>query len=352
MPTPPESDLRTEVLKVDPAAPDLAALARAAAVISRGGLVAFPTETVYGLGAHALDERAVARIFQAKGRPADNPVIVHVADVAAARARAKTWPSAAEILSRAFWPGPLTLVVERAPSVPLLVTAGGPTVALRCPAHPVALGLLQAAGLPIAAPSANRSTRLSPTTAGHVLKQLDGRIELILDGGPAQGGLESTVLDVSIMPPRLLRPGLIGRETLEAALGGPIEFSSALQAAAHRESPAPARSPGQMAIHYAPLLPLELSARAAERVAELIARGERVGWLALGEPGPAASPLLERLDLPDDPVGYAAQLYAALHQLEDAQVEQIVVSQPPATSPWQAVCDRLGRAAARGAQPG
>ena len=176
-------------------------------MLRRGGLVAFPTETVYGLGANALDAEAVRHIFAAKGRPATNPVIVHVAEIARVREVVADWPPLAERLAGRFWPGPLTLVLPRHPALPALVTAGGPTVAVRVPLHPVALALLRAAVVPVAAPSANRSTRLSPTRAEHVLAGLAGRIDLLLDGGPASGGLESTVLDVTTVPPRLLRRG-------------------------------------------------------------------------------------------------------------------------------------------------
>src|SRR5579864_4916197 len=192
------------VLTVDPQAPDAAAIAEAAALLRAGGLVAFPTETVYGLAANALSADAVSRIFAAKGRPAGNPVIVHVADAAGARALVDDWPAAAERLAERFWPGPLTLVLPRSRQVPDLVTAGGSTVGVRVPAHPVALALLHACGLPLAAPSANRSTRLSPTRAAHVLGDLGDRIDLLLDGGATPGGLESTVLDLTAAPPRLL----------------------------------------------------------------------------------------------------------------------------------------------------
>ncbi|HZY90824.1 MAG TPA: L-threonylcarbamoyladenylate synthase, partial [Gemmataceae bacterium] len=176
--------MQTEVLAIDPNAPDPAVIARAAAALRAGGLVAFPTETVYGLGANALDAAAVDRIFAAKGRPAHNPLIVHVADEAAARAVAGEWPATASRLAARFWPGPLTLVVPKAAAVPAVVTAGGPTVAVRVSAHPVALALLRAAGVPVAAPSANRSAQLSPTRAEHILRGLAGRIDLVLDGGP------------------------------------------------------------------------------------------------------------------------------------------------------------------------
>ncbi len=194
--------MRTEVLAVDAHVPQSDRIARAAAVLRGGGLVAFPTETVYGLGALALDAAAVGRIFAAKGRPANNPVIVHIADLKQIEQVAAEWPDAAERLARRFWPGPLTLVVPRNADVPDATTAGGPTVAVRVPAHPVALALLRAVGAPVAAPSANRSAELSPTLAEHVLRGLDGRIDLVLDGGPTAGGIESTVLDMTTSPPR------------------------------------------------------------------------------------------------------------------------------------------------------
>ena len=215
--------MQTEVVVVDAQAPQADRIARAAAVLRCGGLVAFPTETVYGLGALALDAGAVGRIFAAKGRPTNNPVIVHVADIAAAVEIAAAWPDAAELLARRFWPGPLTLVVPRGDAVPDIATAGGSTVAIRVPVHPVALALLRAVAAPVAAPSANRSSELSPTRAGHVLRGLDGRIDMVLDGGPTTGGIESTVLNVTTSPPRLLRPGLIGPAELEAVIG-PIVY--------------------------------------------------------------------------------------------------------------------------------
>ncbi len=218
--------MHTEVLSVDAHAPQADRIARAAAVLRGGGLVAFPTETVYGLGALALDAAAVGRIFAAKGRPANNPVIVHIAETEQVSRIAAEWPEVAERLARRFWPGPLTLIVPRNANVPDVTTAGGPTVAVRVPAHPVALALLRAVGAPVAAPSANRSSELSPTLAEHVLRGLDGRIDLVLDGGPTTGGIESTVLDVSTSPPRLLRPGLIGPAELEAMVG-PISRTGA-----------------------------------------------------------------------------------------------------------------------------
>ncbi len=201
--------MQTIVLHVRADSPDVESIDYATSVLRSGGLVAFPTETVYGLGANALDAAAVARIFAVKGRPANNPVIVHVAAVDDVAAVATEWPEVAAHLAARFWPGPLTLVLPRRSEVPDIVTAGGPTVAVRLPAHPVAQAVIRAAETPLAAPSANRSTHLSPTQAAHVLQELEGQIDLVLDAGPTPGGLESTVLDLTSTPPRLLRPGLI-----------------------------------------------------------------------------------------------------------------------------------------------
>lgn len=329
----------TQVLKVDALAPDPAVLDQAAAILRRGGLVAFPTETVYGLGANALDPAAVARIFAAKSRPATNPIIVHVQDVAAAQRLTTAWPEAAERLARRFWPGPLTLVLPKKNDVPNIVTAGGPTVAVRAPSHPVALALLQACGLPLAAPSANRSTELSPTRAEHVLQSLDGSIEMLLDAGPASGGLESTVLDLTVVPPRLLRPGLISPEEIETLIG-PIARPTAAE-----PSHEPLRSPGQQQRHYAPRTPLEIAPdEGRRRVEELLAQGRRVAWLTWPDTVPAADSALLRLTLPREPQAYAARLYAALHQLDAAGVDVIVVALPPEDETWLAIRDRLRRA--------
>jgi L-threonylcarbamoyladenylate synthase len=307
---------------------------RAAAVLRAGGLVAFPTETVYGLGAHALDADAVRRIFDAKGRPATNPVIVHAADAAAARRLAASWPDRAERLAERFWPGPLTLVVARSATVPDVVTAGGPTVALRVPAHPVALALLREAGLPIAAPSANRSSRLSPTRAEHLLRDLGGRIDLILDGGATQGGIESTVVDVTRDPPRLLRPGLITVTSLEA------ELDEVTRGGADEAGALP--SPGMLARHYSPQTPLEVVEEVEARARELIAKGRRV---AVVSHGAVEAPGAIVLRLPDDPGGYGRALYATLHDLDALGLDRILVAAPPDGEGWLAIRDRLRRAA-------
>ena len=344
-----------EIVRIDwpagaatpPAATD-AALDRAAEMLRRGGLVAIPTETVYGLAADARDADAVEGIFRAKGRPATNPLIVHVADTAMARSLAAAWPEAAERITAAFWPGPVTVVVPKGPRIPAVVTAGGPTVALRCPAHPLARRLIERAGIPLAAPSANRSERVSPTTAHHVLESLGAKVGLILDAGPCERGIESTVVDCTTTPPRILRPGPLTRQQLEAAIKAPVDWRDDL--AAGDSGPEPARSPGHGRRHYAPRTPLELAGDPAGRVAELLAAGRRVGWLVLRADDRAralaGSRDLVAVPMPTEPAAYARQLYATLHALDQRQLDRIVADPPPPDEAWGAVRDRLGRAAA------
>ena len=327
-------------LKVDPASPDPVAIAAAAAVLRAGGLVAFPTETVYGLGADALDPAAVRRIFEAKGRPSFNPVIVHVADIEHARRLARHWPASATRLARHFWPGPLTLVLPKDPSVPDIVTAGLDAVGIRMPAHPVALALIRAADLPVAAPSANRFTQLSPTTADHVAQALGGRVDLLLDGGPASVGIESTVVDLTGAVPRVLRPGMISRAALEAVVG-PLGDD-----ASEPSGEAPRLSPGQVERHYAPRAVLELLTRAQldQRTGgSRTAVADRLGVVAFSDV--LVPPGLTTVRLAAEPDGYARGLYAALHQLDDAGCERILLELPPDTPEWTAVHDRLRRAA-------
>jgi L-threonylcarbamoyladenylate synthase len=335
--------MKTVVIPIDPAAPNREGLAEAARVLRSGGLVAFPTETVYGLGANALDAAAVARIFAAKGRPANNPLIIHIADTDQVRRVAADFPESAARLADRFWPGPLTLVLPKRDTVPDVVTAKGPTVAVRVPAHPVAQALLRAADVPIAAPSANRSSELSPTRAEHVLRGLDGRIEMLLDGGPTSGGIESTVVDLTTTPPRLLRPGLIGVAELEAAIGSLVRFVSTPAETIHSLP-----SPGMMPRHYAPRTPLECieAGKAPEGLASLLSEKRRIGWVTFADPREiiASDEVLIRI-LPSDPVGYAAQLYAVLHELDAAFLDRILVTLPPDSDDWLAVRDRLRRAA-------
>ncbi|MFI5494586.1 L-threonylcarbamoyladenylate synthase [Actinoplanes sp. NPDC051859] len=306
---------------------DAAGVRRAAELLRAGSVVAFPTETVYGLGADAFSPTAVGEIYRLKNRPSWNPLIVHVADVAAARKLADPWPAVADELAAAFWPGPLTLVVRRAPHL-TQVGADTGTIAIRVPAHDVALRLLAATDLPLAAPSANRSESISPTTAEHVLRSLP-EVPLVLDGGPASWGIESTVLDVTGEVPRLLRPGALGlREIREVtgALALPNEVADG--------SARP--SPGMSRRHYAPRAKLILVDEVDPASVD-----DSVGVLTYET---AAIPGAEILSA--DPREYAADLYAALHRLDDAGMSTILVRTPPPTEEWLAIRDRLSRAAA------
>jgi L-threonylcarbamoyladenylate synthase len=331
------------LLALSAATPDPDVLAEAAHVLRAGGLVAFPTETVYGLGAHALDAAAVQRIFAAKGRPSFNPLIAHVPDVDGARALVREWPEAADRLARAFWPGPLTLVLPKRAHVPDVLTAGLPAVAVRVPSHPVALALLRAVGLPVAAPSANRFTELSPTTAQHVAKALGDRVDLILDGGPTSVGIESTVVDLTGPRPVLLRPGIVSATALAEVLGTTPE-----RPAAPLAGDAPRPAPGMVERHYAPRAtvwlfdPHERPAVAARLARE--AADARVGALLLAPWDAAPAPALP-VPMPDDPAAYARRLYAALHELDDAGCTIALVERPPDTPAWHGVRDRLTRAA-------
>jgi len=326
----------TRVLPIDPVHPDRDALREAAAILRAGGLVAFPTETVYGLGANALDEDAVRRVFEAKGRPPVNPLIVHVTGETMVRGLVTDWSAEARTLAGRFWPGPLTLVLPKGSAVADVVTAGGSTVAVRAPGHPVALGLIREVGVPLAAPSANRSGQLSPTRAEHVLAGLDGRIDLILDGGPTPNGIESTVLDLTTSRPTLLRPGPIGITDLEATVG-PVERRIGI-------SPGPLPSPGLLLRHYAPRTPVELHLRDAldARIADLEGNKENFGVVFLGTRSEE-----KRIGLPLDPEAYATRLYDVLHHLDSLDLSRILVELPPDTDPWMAIRDRLIRAATR-----
>jgi L-threonylcarbamoyladenylate synthase len=308
-------------------------------VLREGGLVAFVTETVYGLGADATNPAAVARIFEAKGRPAYNPLIVHAHDIAMARACVADWPPDAEKLAGRFWPGPLTLVLPRAPIIPELVTAGHATVGVRIPSPPIARLLIARTGRPIAAPSANRSTGISPTLSRHVFKDLDGKIDLVLESGPTRIGLESTVLDLTASPPRILRPGAITAKDLEQVLGAAVVTGGPTEPTP-RHDPAGLSSPGQMAIHYAPRT---TAVRVEPDQLASFDWSERTGLLVFGRPAlpPIPEPTLRR-DLPT-PVEAAAALYATLHDWDERDLRVIVVVPPPDSPDWQAIRDRLRR---------
>ena len=328
--------------------------AHAVALLQAGELVAFPTETVYGLGADAANPAAVARIFSAKGRPADHPLIVHLPGAAYLDSWARDVPTVAWELAEAFWPGPLTLILKRAPDVPYAVTGGQETVGVRVPAHPMALDLLRAyaragggrSGLcGIAAPSANRFGRISPTDAAHVHEELGNSVALVLDGGPCTVGIESTIVDLSRdgEPPRLLRPGHITPERIASVIGMLPGLPAAQRS---EESGSTPRVSGSLDAHYAPLTPMQVvaGARLSEVLGALEKDGKPFGLLAhstLTELVKAHS--LRRL--PSDPEAYARGLYAALRELDQASNQLIVVEEIPAGPNWAAVADRLRRAA-------
>lgn len=324
---------------------------RAAALIREGMTVAFPTETVYGLGANALDPGAVARIFAAKGRPADNPLIVHVAEPEEAEAIAIV-PPAARLLMKAYWPGPLTLVMRKKEIVPDAVTAGLDTVAVRMPAHPVALMLIRASGVPIAAPSANRSGRPSPTTAAHVLTDMAGRIPLILDGGPCSVGIESTVLDVSRNPAVLLRPGDVTPAMIGKVLGSSVEIPAAMLRALPEG--AAVRSPGLKHTHYAPRAPLTVvmgppgavAFHIQSRVEENSRKGISTGVLATAETvGRYDGDYVISLGSRSEPRQMARSLFSALRRMDEQGVDRIYAEGISPEGEGLAFMNRLLRAA-------
>ena len=319
---------------------DDASIRRAAALLRAGELVAFPTETVYGLGADALNAEASARIFAAKGRPADNPLIAHIAGESGLAGLIALEPCAcARALMRAFWPGPMTLIFPKSPRVPREVTAGLDTVAVRMPSHPVARALISAAQTPIAAPSANRSGRPSPTTAAHVLEDMEGRIPLILDGGPCEVGLESTVVDVTGARPRILRPGGVTLEMLEGVVGDVDVDEGVLH---QLQAGSQARSPGMKYKHYAPKgeVTIVTGPRAAQEIARLYdAAAGRAAILAFSQADYGARRVYRLKNAP-------GELFAALRQLDEDGMETIYAEDVPTTGVGLAVMNRLMRAAA------
>jgi L-threonylcarbamoyladenylate synthase len=335
--------VKTQVLSTHTPALFAAAVKRAAQLLRTGEVVALPTETVYGLAANALDERAVAKNFQIKGRPANNPVIVHVASLEMARRCVSNCPELADKLSKSFWPGPLTLVLTRAEIIPDIVTAGGSTVGIRWPSHPFIQAVIRECGFPLAAPSANLSSRVSPTNAGHVRAQLGGKIPLIVDGGQSQVGIESTVLDLTVGPPGILRPGMIHAESLAAVIGNIQHSTFNIQ----HSTP---RSPGMLAKHYSPkaklillnwsddsdlqsrLVTCHLSPATCHVIAHTqIPSGEKFGGVSI---------------IPHDAEAFARALYAELHRCDEAGAKMIVVEAPPDLPEWVGIADRLRRAAA------
>ncbi len=327
------SRVETRVEKVNIESPNATAIRLAAGLLRDGEVVAFPTETVYGLGANGLDDAAVRLVYELKGRPADNPVILHVADAASAKRLVSEWPQCAETLSEKYWPGPLTFVLRKSSIVPEVVTAGGPTVAVRVPAHPVALALLREFDGPIAAPSANRSSKTSPTLADHVLRDFDGRIPLILDAGPTDVGIESTVVDLTGPVPEVLRPGRITPSQIRHALDGDVRV--------HRGDAERLSSPGMLPRHYAPTARLILLEQDAPLPQE--APPGKTAYLTLAQRRDVRADVC--VFMPNSPTEYAKRLYATLRDMDDQSVGVILVDMPPDTEEWSAVRDRLRRAA-------
>ena len=343
--------ITTDFIKIDPRSPDIALIERAANLLRQGELVVFPTETVYGLGADAWQPAALEGIFAAKGRPFNDPLIVHIADFATLEELTSSIPEVARQLAQAFWPGPLTLILPRGARVPYLVTAGMETVAVRMPRHPVARALISALGAPIAAPSANRFMHVSPTTAEHALADLGGRVPLILDGGPCDVGVESTILDLSADVPTILRPGGVSLEALSAVL---LEVRILVRREQAAESRAQ-KAPGQLSTHYAPKIPLLLFDGSEEdmreaMLAELrrcVEEGERVGVLIADADVPTfqeCGAVVRSLGDAADSVQVASALFSSVRALEDAQVEVILCRNFSVHDLGLAIRDPLGRA--------
>jgi L-threonylcarbamoyladenylate synthase len=312
-------------------------IAAAVEVLRRGGTVAFPTETVYGLGADATNADAVAKIFAAKGRPATNPLIVHVADLDTAKRYAATWTDTMQTLAAVWWPGPLTLVVPKHPSIVDAATAGRPTVALRVPDHPLALQLLREFGGPVAAPSANKSSHVSPTTAEHVKSELGDAVDLVLEGGPCSVGIESTVLDLTGDRRVILRPGGVPRRKIEAILG-PVEVFRGAIDPSHS-----AASPGQHEKHYAPRTPSVRFETSQRGLIHPKTDGQSNGIVVLS-PLKVFKKWGSTIAMPNDPPDYARHFYAVLRELDDMGLHTIYIEVPPERPEWEAVRDRIIRA--------
>jgi L-threonylcarbamoyladenylate synthase len=320
-----------------------AAVKRAAKLLRAGEVVALPTETVYGLAANALDEKAVAKIFQIKSRPANNPIIVHIASVEMAKRCVAGWPASADKLAKAFWPGPLTLVLPRAKEIPGMVTAGGTTVGVRWPGHPFIQAVIRECGFPLAAPSANLSSRVSPTNAGHVRQQLGDKISLIVDGGQSQVGIESTVLDLTVSPPQVLRPGMIHAVSLEAVMGNIPHPTS------HIPHPK-LKSPGLLRKHYSPkakLFVLNWRDEGDLRIQISTLNPQLLNLHVIAHTHVPSGENFARVSvLPHDAEAFARAIYAELHRCDEAGADLIVVEAPPESPEWSGIADRLRRASA------
>lgn len=323
------------------------AVAEVVEALRKGEVVALPTETVYGLAANAWNPEAVRRIYEAKGRPAHNPIILHVVGKPMALECVAQWADPAERLAAAFWPGPLTLVLPKSARVPEIVTAGGPTVGIRWPSHPFMQAVIQGCGFPLAAPSANRANELSPTHADHVLRSLGDRIPLVVEGGQSQVGIESTVIDLSTPVARLLRPGMIHETALRELLAAPADDGSGNPA----ESSGPLRSPGQLPRHYAPRARLETwewkgEADLAARLRRLQPGFRRIHLISHTRVPVGLGEAVHVSVIPHDPEAFARALYAELHRCDEEQADLVVVEAVPPGPEWAGIADRLRRASA------
>ncbi len=342
----PFKPMNTEILPTHTPALFDAAVKRATELLRAGEVVALPTETVYGLAANALDEKAVAKIFRIKDRPANNPIIVHIASVEMAKRCVTAWPNPAGKLARAFWPGPLTLVLPCAKEIPGMVTAGGKTVGVRWPGHPFIQAVIRECGFPLAAPSANLSGRVSPTNAEHVRKQLGDKISLIVDGGQSQVGIESTVLDLTVSPPQVLRPGMIHAESLAAVIGE-FRIQNSEVNSEHGET---LRSPGRLRRHYSPkarLLVLSWRDDADLNSQLSTLNSQLLDCHVIAHTHiPSAEHFARVSVIPHDAEAFARAIYAELHRCDEAGAGLIVVETPPESPEWSGIADRLRRASA------
>ncbi len=338
------SPVETKVLAIETAAQFETAAQEAARLLRLGQLVVLPTETVYGLAANAFDPQAVQQIYETKGRPAHNPIIVHVDSLIMARRCVTDWPQAAETLARHFWPGPLTLVLPRGDQIPHIVTAGGPTVGVRLPLHPFMRRVIEMCNFPLAAPSANLANQLSPTTAEHVAHGLAGKVPLIIDAGPTSVGIESTVLDLTSSAPAILRPGMISAKQIEAVIGTKVRSARA-------EETGPLKSPGQLQKHYSPRARLVVAfwksdielGRIAEREAAAAGTDLHHIHIIAHEKIPQANPFGRVAIIPHDSEAYARAIYAELHRSDELGATVILVEALPPEEDWDGIRDRLTR---------
>lgn len=319
------------------------AVQRATDFLCAGEVVALPTETVYGLAANAFDEKAVAKIFQIKGRPANNPIIVHVAGIEMAKRCVKNFPAIAEKFSKAFWPGPLTLILPRAEKIPAIVAAGGETVGIRWPSHPFIQAVIRECDFPLAAPSANLSNSISPTNAAHVLKNLDEKIPLVVDGGQSQVGIESTVLDLTVSPPRILRPGMIHTESLAAVCGE-------IQNPKFKIQNSKLKSPGLLKKHYSPKAKLLILNWKDDSDLQFQIGNQQLAtgnvFVIAHTKIPSGENFAGVSVIPHDAEAFARALYAELHRCDETGAKMIVAEAPPDSPEWTGISDRLRRAAA------